>query len=199
MGLGKETSKLSEADLPQIRETLFKLKENTAQFTDVVASQTALATGEVDTLVLVDMEGFLTRQPAGTDYNGLLSTLPEQAVGAGEGTIRLEVAIPQGYKVNDLAPFSMEWVSDDPAVGINADDSKQTIVEPQFPLSLTANFTPGQAEVTGELVIYYCEAESESLCLIERVRLSVPVTVTDSAGDGEENTVVVTHVIADPA
>ncbi len=50
MGLGKETSKLSEADLPQIKETLFKLKDNTAQFTDVVASQTALATGEVDIL-----------------------------------------------------------------------------------------------------------------------------------------------------
>lgn len=50
MGLGKKTADLSESDLPEIKETLFKLKENTAQFTDVVASQTALATGEVDIL-----------------------------------------------------------------------------------------------------------------------------------------------------
>lgn len=50
MGLGKKTAELSEADLPELKETLFKLKENTAQFTDVVASQTALATGEVDIL-----------------------------------------------------------------------------------------------------------------------------------------------------
>lgn len=50
MGLGKKTANLSEADLPAIKETLFKLKANTAQFTDVVASQTALATGEVDIL-----------------------------------------------------------------------------------------------------------------------------------------------------
>lgn len=50
MGLGKDTATLSEADLPEIRETLFKLKENTAQVTDVVASQTVLATGEVDIL-----------------------------------------------------------------------------------------------------------------------------------------------------
>lgn len=50
MGLGKNTSELSEDDLPEIKETLFKLKSNTAQFTDVVASQTALATGEVDIL-----------------------------------------------------------------------------------------------------------------------------------------------------
>ncbi len=50
MGLGKKTSELTEADLPEIRETLFKLKDNTTQFTDVVSSQTALATGEVDIL-----------------------------------------------------------------------------------------------------------------------------------------------------
>jgi len=158
-----------------------------------------LANGEVSTLVLVDMQGLLTRQPAGVDYNGLLATLPEQTVGAGEGTIRLEVTVPEGYKVNDLAPFSMEWASDDSAVTLNADESKQTIVQPIFPLSLTADFSPGEAEVTGDLVIYYCEAESQSLCLIERVRLSVPVTVTDSAGDGGENSVVVSYIIADPA
>ncbi|NND92409.1 MAG: extracellular solute-binding protein [Granulosicoccus sp.] len=50
MGLGKETASLSVDDLPEIRDTLFKLKENTAQVTDVVASQTVLATGEVDIL-----------------------------------------------------------------------------------------------------------------------------------------------------
>lgn len=50
VGLGKKTTELSESDLPEIRDTLFKLKQNTVQFTDVVASQTALATGEVDIL-----------------------------------------------------------------------------------------------------------------------------------------------------
>ncbi|MFK7853573.1 MAG: PotD/PotF family extracellular solute-binding protein [Granulosicoccus sp.] len=50
MGLGKKTEELSESDLPEIKEALFKLKDNTSQFTDVVASQTALATGEVDIL-----------------------------------------------------------------------------------------------------------------------------------------------------
>ncbi len=50
MGLGKKTAELTEADLPEIKEALFKLKDNASQFTDVVASQTALATGEVDIL-----------------------------------------------------------------------------------------------------------------------------------------------------
>ncbi|MDQ0314122.1 ABC transporter substrate-binding protein [Amorphus orientalis] len=51
MGLGKKTADLSEADLPDIRDALFKLKDNAALVGGVVASQTALATGEVDVLV----------------------------------------------------------------------------------------------------------------------------------------------------
>ena len=50
MGLGKETDSLSVEDMPEIRETLAKLGDNASQFTDVVSSQTALATGEVDIL-----------------------------------------------------------------------------------------------------------------------------------------------------
>jgi spermidine/putrescine transport system substrate-binding protein len=51
MGLGKRTAELTEADLPEIRGTLFKIKENSKLVGEVVASQTALATGEVDILV----------------------------------------------------------------------------------------------------------------------------------------------------
>lgn len=51
VGLGKQTADLGEGDLPAIREALFKLKENAKLVGEVVASQTALATGEVDILV----------------------------------------------------------------------------------------------------------------------------------------------------
>ncbi|ESR24856.1 extracellular solute-binding protein [Lutibaculum baratangense] len=51
MGLGKNTAELTADDLPEIRDTLFKLKDNAALVGEVVASQTALATGEVDVLV----------------------------------------------------------------------------------------------------------------------------------------------------
>lgn len=51
LGLGKDTASLGADDLPEIRDTLFKMKENSTQVSEVVASQTALATGEVDILV----------------------------------------------------------------------------------------------------------------------------------------------------
>lgn len=49
--LGKDTKAITEADLPAIREKLFALKANAALVSDVVTSQTALATGEVAVLV----------------------------------------------------------------------------------------------------------------------------------------------------
>jgi spermidine/putrescine transport system substrate-binding protein len=51
VGLGKETAALTVDDLPAIEEALFALKDSAASVGEVVASQTAIATGEVDILV----------------------------------------------------------------------------------------------------------------------------------------------------
>ena len=48
IALGKATADLKEADLPAIKDKLFDLKKNAKLVGDVVSSQTALATGEVD-------------------------------------------------------------------------------------------------------------------------------------------------------
>jgi spermidine/putrescine transport system substrate-binding protein len=49
--VGTDPETFSEADLPAVRDKLFALKENAALVSDVVTSQTALATGEVGILV----------------------------------------------------------------------------------------------------------------------------------------------------
>jgi spermidine/putrescine transport system substrate-binding protein len=51
LAAGKKTADLTEADLPAIKEILLKLKANAKLTGEVTASQTALATGEVDVLV----------------------------------------------------------------------------------------------------------------------------------------------------
>jgi len=51
IALGKPTAELTLADLPAIRSKLFEMKKNARQVSDVVAAQTALATGEVDIVV----------------------------------------------------------------------------------------------------------------------------------------------------
>lgn len=51
IGLGKKTAELADADLPAITEKLFAMKSVAKQVGEVVSSQQALATGEVDILV----------------------------------------------------------------------------------------------------------------------------------------------------
>ncbi|TIM62435.1 MAG: extracellular solute-binding protein, partial [Mesorhizobium sp.] len=51
LAIGKKTVELTEADLPAIKEELLKMKANAKLVGEVTASQTALATGEVDILV----------------------------------------------------------------------------------------------------------------------------------------------------
>lgn len=51
LGLGKSTGDLTADDLPAIREKLFAMKGISKQVGEVVSSQNAIATGEVDILV----------------------------------------------------------------------------------------------------------------------------------------------------
>ena len=51
VGLGLKTADLTVADLPKIEEALMALKDSAASVGEIVASQTAIATGEVDILV----------------------------------------------------------------------------------------------------------------------------------------------------
>lgn len=153
-----------------------------------------LETREVSTLVLIDNEGLLTRQAAGEEYSGTEITLETQEVSPGSGEIVLDVVIPDGYKVNDLAPFSMEWESSGSGVSFDDAEANKRIVEPSFPLTIPAEFGEGESELKGDLVVYYCEAEAQSLCLIERVRVTAPFSVAE----GGQQELLVSHIIPEP-
>ena len=51
VGQGMQTADINAATLPALRDPLFKLRKAAKQVSDVVASQTALATGDVDIIV----------------------------------------------------------------------------------------------------------------------------------------------------
>ncbi len=52
----------------------------------------------------------------------------------------------------------------------------------------------GEAEVIADLTIYYCEVEAQSLCLIERVRLTAPIVVES----GGQESLILSHNIPEP-
>jgi thiol-disulfide isomerase/thioredoxin len=146
-----------------------------------VVRRTDLNSGETTTLVLVDDRGLLTRVSAG-EFAGSEASLPLQAVGAGPGTLLLDVTVPAGYKLNELAPFAMEWQSEGDAIVVPEDAAEQAIVAPEFPLAIPVTFHKGETTLRGELVIYFCAEEAQALCLIEQVRLTVPVAVAGTPG-----------------
>lgn len=95
--LGLDTQELTAEDLPAIRDVLFAMKDRTATVGEVVASQTALATGEVD--VVIGGGEWLTAVLS-VDQPGLTWTIPEegavrwsQAIGMVEGSANPEAAL----------------------------------------------------------------------------------------------------------
>ncbi len=122
-------------------------------------------------------------------------TIEAQMVAAGSGEISLNVMLPEGYKLNNIAPFSAEWSSDGTAVSFADADQMQSIVEPELPLTVPVTLAEGSANVTGALTIYYCEAIKESLCFIDRVTVNIPVTV---AADGTNTVIIAERVVTPP-
>jgi hypothetical protein len=68
-----------------------------------------LQTGDTGTLVLIDPDGLLTRAADGLPYTGETITLDGQTIAPARRKSTSNVQLPEGYKLNDLAPFSVEW------------------------------------------------------------------------------------------
>lgn len=126
---------------------------------------------------------------------GLTVDLPPQTVAPGDGEIVLSIDLPEGYKLNDLAPFSSEWSHTGEALTLAAEDQAQFITLPDLPLTVPVKLQAGEDVLEADVTVYYCEAVNPTLCFIERVRLTAPVTVAEGA---ETSQIAVQHQIAVP-
>jgi hypothetical protein len=148
--------------------------------------------GQTSTLVINGIEAF-TAADSEAEFYGRAIELAEARLGAGEGQVVLQVDLPEGYKINTLAPSSFRWEVDGDAIVLPA-EADRTMKGPTFPLTLSATFREGHATLIGEFAIYYCEAQTESLCLIDQVRVSLPVSV----GSSGESQLLIRHRIPMP-
>ncbi len=112
---------------------------------------------------------------------GQTVTLDAQTVAPGAGEIVLNITLPEGYKLNTLAPFNALWSSDSSSLAIAEADREQSLIAPEMPLRLPVTLSEGSATLSAELTTYYCEAVNESLCFIDRVTITLPVTVAAGA------------------
>jgi hypothetical protein len=137
-----------------------------------------LNSGVTSTLVLSGIEAFM---PVADDYQGTILTLDPAMVAGGAGMLRIDVLTPEGYKFNDLAPTSVAWNVEGNVAEI-PDEANVTIPDPTFPMQFEVSFSEGSGTVIADLNLYYCEVESESLCLFDQVRLHLPLVVGGANG-----------------
>ena len=109
---------------------------------------------------------------------------------AGEINTQLTIELPDGFKVNDLAPASFEWRANGEAEIL----ASYQEVAPQFPIQLPLTINADSTSLQADTIIYYCDEEAESLCFIERLRVQLPIVVED----GGETAVEIIHTISAP-
>lgn len=149
--------------------------------------------GTVETLVLIDVNGLLTRQAEGELYTGRVVTQDERTVSSGNAEFDLIVDLPDGFKLNDSAPFSLEWHLDDKTTAAPLRQSFSEVA-PSFPIKQPINLTSENQLLQLDLTIYYCESTAESLCYIERARIQIPLNVQAENGQNLE----ITYAIPQP-
>lgn len=145
------------------------------------------ANGETTTLALRDIERL--RAPLRVEQQTPAITLPLATVAPGEGKVELDIRLPAGYKINDLAPSSVRWNTDGGV--ILPVDADRSLAGMRFPLEIPATFT-GTGSLTADMTLIYCEATAPKVCLIEEVRLIAPFAVAD----GGATRLALRHTIA---
>ncbi|HYP27659.1 MAG TPA: thioredoxin-like domain-containing protein [Blastocatellia bacterium] len=127
-----------------------------------------LKTRQVETLQIKGLEKLRPRAKM-EKFAGLSLELPVQEVEPGDATLALQLELPAGYKLNAQAPSSV-------AVG------DQVFRNPRFPLSVPIKLGEGGTTLQATFVLYYCEAEKESLCYFKEARLTLPVKARKGSG-----------------
>ncbi len=136
--------------------------------------------GKVSTVELKGLET-LTRQMV-RKFRGRVVDAAKQTIAPGAGAITLSFALPAGYKYNQGAPFYVAYkTGDDKVVKITAKEAAQNFTEPKFPFQIPIEAVKGETTATVDAVIYFCNDEKDKVCLVDSVRVNVPLEVKEGA------------------
>jgi thiol-disulfide isomerase/thioredoxin len=143
-----------------------------------------LASGIVSTVTFPNVERLITNPQVtvvgGNAAQGEVVTLAPRALPPGETSLNIVYDLPEGWKINTLTTSLVE-VS---ASGGAAVPGVSAVAVADETVSVPFTLVPGEAVVTLEMSLFYCEIARESVCLIDLVTVNVPVVVAeDTAAD----------------
>lgn len=153
-----------------------------------------LEAGTVDTIQFPNAEALVIDQDALTVYGSNAADdvqieMDTQTIAAGTGELVLNLTLPQGYKINELTDSFMEVRVEGDAVTFESEH----IVIPQKIVNSPLTFTEGEATLTLNMTVFYCE--EDTFCLVDDVTVIVPVTVTAEA---TSTSITIDHTITLP-
>jgi thiol-disulfide isomerase/thioredoxin len=139
-----------------------------------------LETNKVSTVELKGLET-LTKQMV-RKFRGRVLDVARQTIAPGAGSITLSFALPTGYKYNQGAPFYIAAkIVDDKSIKLTAAQTAQNFTEPKFPYEIPIEAIGGETVATVDAVIYFCNDEKDKVCLVDSVRINVPLEVKEGA------------------
>lgn len=139
-----------------------------------------LASGAVSTLELKGLEKL--NQHVARKFRGRPVEAARQTVAPGAGSLALSFRLPEGYKYNQGAPFYFGWKSsDEKALRLTAKETARSLNEPKFPLEIPFEAKAGESNLTVEAIIYFCNDQQEKVCLVDRLKINVPIEVKAGA------------------
>ncbi|MBN2227895.1 MAG: redoxin domain-containing protein [candidate division Zixibacteria bacterium] len=151
----------------------------------------SLETEQVTSLVLGNLE--VLAGQAKERFQGRIIALPRQTLAPGTATISVNAILPDSYHLIENAPMSCESHSSSHEVVSFPDEMSSRENSPlAFPINLRVTTAPGMSELTFDIVVYYCRDGQDGVCMIDNVRLTLPVEVNE---DGAERIAVPVEVL----
>lgn len=105
--------------------------------------------------------------------------------------ILLGLKLPAGYKWNTSAPFYFAYFPEDKNV-LTFPTEEENIENPGFPLRIPVSPKQGTTTLKINAILYYCEAEKEKLCLIQRNSFTINAKIQKN---GVKNPVIEYNVL----
>lgn len=147
-----------------------------------------LATKQVSTLELKGLEK-LSMQ-AVRKFRGRVVETARQAIALGKGRIVVHFTLPPGFKFTEAAPFYVVFKSSNNAA-VKIAEGAETRQDFQSPLEIPVEAVQGSAIMAIDAVIYFCNTAAPQICLVDCVRILLPLEVNDGAANVAQVTVAV--------
>jgi hypothetical protein len=156
-----------------------------------------LAAGTVSTVTFPNPEALVIEDAPVTVVGGnqMLDadlTLDPQAVAAGSDKITLNIALPEGFKINDLVDSTAVFTGSGD-VAVEAESQTLVIADDARSVSLPLTVS-GDGSLFADLTLYYCREGAEALCFIDTLVVEAPLTLED----GGASALTIEHTIVPP-